>query len=111
MRLKWCTALFFTMLPSLAAIWAIMVLFEKPLLSIGFNLLLVIPSVLVANTPLWILYPYCYSDYTISCFLHDFTLKNSHIGSRLFPFLSCAVLTFILMFIIAVTCFGKKEMK
>lgn len=111
MRLKWCTALFFTMFPSLAAIWAIMVLFEKPLLSIGFNLLLVIFSVLVANTPLWILYPYCYSGYMVSCFLHDFTSKNSHIGSRLFPFLSCAVLTFILMLIIAVTRFGKKEMK
>ena len=54
---KWCVGLFLTMLPCLAAIWAITVLFEKPLLSVGLNLFLVIPGVLVANTPLWIAYP------------------------------------------------------
>ena len=56
---KWCVGLFLTMLPCLAAIWAITVLFEKPLLSVGLNLFLVIPGVLVANTPLWSAYPYC----------------------------------------------------
>ena len=55
--LKWCVGLFLTMLPCLAAMWAITVLFEKPLLSVGLNLLLVIPGILVANTPLWIAYP------------------------------------------------------
>lgn len=50
--LKWCLGLFLTMLPCIAAMWAITVLFEKPLLSVGLNLLLVIPGVLVANTPL-----------------------------------------------------------
>ena len=48
--LKWCVWLFLTMLPSLAVMWAITVLFEKPLFSVGANLLLVIPGVLVANT-------------------------------------------------------------
>ena len=32
----------------------------------GLNLLLIIPGVLVANTPLWIVYPYCYSGYAVS---------------------------------------------
>ena len=41
--LKWCLGLFLTMLPCIAAMWAITVLFEKPLLSVGLNLLLVIP--------------------------------------------------------------------
>lgn len=54
--LKWCIGLFLTMLPSLAAMWAVTVLFEKPLLSVGLNLLLVIPGILAANTPLWIIY-------------------------------------------------------
>ena len=36
--------LFLTMLPCIAAMWAITVLFEKPLLSVGLNLLLVIPG-------------------------------------------------------------------
>ena len=69
--------LFLTMLPCLAAMWAITVLFEKPLLSVGLNLLLVIPGILVANTPLWIAYPYCYSGYLVSCSLHDFTAETS----------------------------------
>lgn len=47
--LKWCIGLFLTMLPSVAMMWAITVLFEKPLLSVGLNLLLVIPGVLVAK--------------------------------------------------------------
>lgn len=54
---------YITMLPSVAIMWAITVLFEKLLLSVGLNLLLVIPGLLIANTPLWIAYPYCYSGY------------------------------------------------
>lgn len=109
--LKWCVGLFLTMLPSVATIWAITVLFEKPLLSVGLNLLLVIPSVLVANTPLWIIYPYCYSGYLVSCSLHDFTTKGASTGFNLFPFLPCAILIFVLVLIMAVIRFGKKEMR
>lgn len=99
------------MLPCTASMWALTVVFEKPLMSIGFNLLLVIPSVLVANTPLWVVYPYCYSGYLVSCSLHDFTAEGSDIAFLLIPFLPCAVLIFILMLTLAVTQFGKKEMR
>lgn len=109
--LKWCVGLFLTMLPCTAAMWAITVLFEKPLLSVGLNLLLVIPGVLVASTPLWIAYPYCYSGYLVSCSLHDFTAETSGAAFSLFPFLPCAVLMFGLAGALAVTQFGKKEMK
>ncbi len=107
--LKWCAGLFLTMLPSLAAMWAVTVLFEKPLLSVGVNLLLVIPGVLAASTPLWIIYPYCYSGYLVSCSLHDFTAETSDAAFSLFPFLPCAILIFALVFSLAVTQFGKKE--
>ena len=109
--LKWCAGLFFTMLPSVAPMWAITVLFEKPLLSVGLNLLLVIPGVLAANTPLWVLYPYCYSGYLVSCSLHDFTTKGVNAGFNLFPFLPCAILVFVLVLTVAVKQFGKKEMR
>ena len=109
--LKWCAGLFLTMLPALSAMWAVTVLFEKPLLSVGLNLLLVIPGVLVANTPLWIIYPYCYSGYLVSCFLHDFTAAGGSRGFSLFPFLPCALVIFALLLIAAVTRFGKKEMR
>ena len=109
--LKWCIGLFLTMLPCVAAMWAITVLFEKSLFSVGVNLLLVIPGVLVANTPLWIAYPYCYSGYLVSCSLHDFTAETSDAAFSLFPFLPCAVLVFALMMALAITQFGKKEMR
>ncbi len=91
--------------------WAITVLFEKPLFSVGLNLLLVIPGVLVANTPLWIAYPYCYSGYLVSCSLHEFTAASADTAFSLMPFLPCAVLAFVLVLALAVTQFGKKEMR
>ena len=94
---KWCVGLFLTMLPCLATMWAITVLFEKPLLSVGLNLLLVIPGVLVANMPVWIVYPYCYSGYLVSCSLHDFTTESISTGFDFFPFLPCAALVFVLV--------------
>ena len=109
--LKWCLGLFLTMLPCIAAMWAITVLFEKPLLSVGLNLLFVIPGVLVANTPLWIVYPYCYSGYLVSCSLHDFTAETSDAAFSMFPFLPGAIVVFGLFFALAVTQFGKKEMR
>ncbi|OPJ63806.1 ABC transporter permease [Clostridium oryzae] len=109
--IKWCTFLFLTMLPCMAVMWAITVLFEKPLLSVGLNLLLVIPGVLVANTPLWIVYPYCYSGYLVSCSLHDFTAASGNAVFSLIPFLPCAMLMFVVVLALAVTQFGKKEMR
>ena len=109
--LKWCIGLFLTMLPSLAAMWAITVLFEKPLLSVGLNLLLVIPGILAANTPLWIAYPYCYSGYLVSCSLHDFTAETSGAAFSLVPFLPCAIAVFAVLLVLSVTQFGKKEMR
>ena len=109
--MKWCAGLFLTMLPCLGAMWAVTVLFEKPLLSVGLNLLLVIPGVLVSNTPVWIAWPYCYSGYLVSCSLHDFTAGDNIRTFSLFPFLPAAILVFALALTIAVIQFGKKEMR
>lgn len=109
--LKESAGLFLTMLPGVAVMWAVTVLSDRLLLSVGLNLFLVIPSVLVANTPLWIAYPYCYSGYLVSCSLHDFTAGGVSIGFALFPFLPCAILIFALALIIAVSRFGKKDMR
>lgn len=109
--LKWSIDLFLTMLPSTAIMWAITVLFSKPLFSVGLNFLLVIPSVLMANTPLWIAYPYCYSGYLVSCSLYDFTTGGESTVFHLFPFLPCAMLIFTLGLAAAIKSFGKKEMR
>ncbi|MCM1156430.1 MAG: ABC transporter permease [Roseburia sp.] len=109
--LKWCVLLFLTMLPATACMWAISVLSEKALISVGLNLLLVIPGVLIANTPLWIVYPYCYSGYLVSCSLHDFTTAASDSAFAIFPFLPCAAMVFAGGLALAVIRFGKKEMR
>lgn len=93
----------------LAAMWAITVLFEKPLFSVGLNLLLVIPGILAANTPLWIAYPYCYSGYLVSCSLHDFTAEASSAAFSLMPFLPCAAAVFAALLTLSLTQFGKRE--
>lgn len=109
--LGWCAGLFLTMIPCLAAMWAITVIFEKPFFSIGLNLLLVIPGVLVANTPLWLIYPYCYSGYLVTASLHKFTTTGVETSFSLFPFLPVAIAVFGLFFALAITMFGKKEMR
>lgn len=106
-----CLKLFFTMLPATACMWAITVLFEKKIFSIGLNLLLVIPGVLVANTGAWVLYPYCYSGYLVSCSLHAFSTETDTMQFELFPFLPCALLVFAVAVGVAVWRFGKKEMR
>ena len=98
------------MLPGAATMWAITVLFDKPLLSVGLNLFLVIPGVLMANTPFWVAYPYCYSGYLVSCSLHDFTADGVNMGFELFPFCIYAALIFALALALAVTRFGKRHM-
>ncbi len=109
--LQWCCVLFVTMVPSLAGMWAITVLFEKPLASIGLNILLVIPGVLAANTPLWVVYPYCYSGYVVSRALHAAGAMGVGDGVALFPFVLCAFVISAVALWVAIMRFGKKEMR
>lgn len=107
--LKWCAGLFLTMLPSLSVMWMLTVLFEKPLLSVGLNLLLVIPGLLAGATPIWFLYPYCYSGYLVSRSLQAFTTEvTADTALQLFPFIPCAVLIFTLALFISASRFCKQ---
>lgn len=108
---KWCLGLFFTMLPCLAAMWAVTVLAGKPLISVGLNLLLAVPGLLLGATPVWYLYPYCYSGRLVSCALHDFTQEGTSAVFPLFPFLPCAALLFGALLALAVARYGKREMR
>ena len=109
--LTWTVKLFATMVPAIYCMWAINILFEKPLLSMGLNLFLIIPGVLVANTPLWLVYPYCYSGYVVSDALH--TVTTAGIGSTisLFPFIPCSVIISARALCFSIKCFGRKEMR
>lgn len=108
--LKWSGYLFLTSIPCVTFMWMITVLFEKPILSIGLNLLLIIPGVLVANTPLKIVYPYCYSGYLVSTELHILSTGAKDAVNSL-PFVICSFLLFAIALLITLNGFGKKEMK
>ncbi|MCR4568503.1 MAG: ABC transporter permease [Pseudobutyrivibrio sp.] len=107
--LSCCVKLFLTMLPVTAVMWAITTLFERPLLSIGLNFLLVIPGVLVANTGAWLCYPYCYSGYLVSCSLHEFTATAGNTPFQIFPFIAYAIVIFFGFLWISVKKFGYKR--
>ena len=109
--LKWSVYLFISALPCVAVMWLFNVIFSKVALSIGLNLFLVIPGVLVANTPLWVLYPYCYNGYLVSCEMHRLTEGATNIVFNSSAFLPCAILIFIMTLLISVAQFGKKEMQ
>lgn len=109
--LTWTLKLFTTMIPAISCMWAITILFEKPLLSMGLNLLLIIPGVLVANTPLWIVYPYCYSGYVVSNALHTVTTTDTGSTLSLFSFVPCAVIISAFAICVSVKYFGRKEMR
>lgn len=107
--LKWCLGLFLTMLPCVAVMWALTVVFEKPLISVGLNLLLVIPGLLAGATPVWFLYPYCYSGYLVSCSLHEFTANETDRTFQLFPFVLCAIALFVSALILSAKNSGKRK--
>lgn len=111
--LSWTAKLFFTTIPCISIMWAITVFFEKPLFSVGLNLLLIIPGVLVANTPIRFLYPYCYSGYVVSNALHTISSESMPKvnDSDLTFFILCGVILTSTSLYIAVTQFGRKEMK
>lgn len=109
--LKWCLYLFISMLPSLACIYFITLFFEKPSLAIGLNFLLVIPSVLIANTKLWLFYPYCYSGYLVSRSLHEFTQQTADSRFSYSAFLLYALAIFFILVLASVWAFGRKERK
>ena len=78
--------------------------------AMGLNLLLIIPGVLVANTPLWIVYPYCYSGYVVSNALHTVTATDTGSTLSLFPFIPCAVIISVFAICVSIKYFGRKEM-
>lgn len=106
-----CAGLFLAMIPSVALMWLITVLFNRPVLSIGINLLLVIPGVLVANTPLWIFYPYCYGGYLISTAMGDYQNGMGVSSLELFPFLPVAAGVGLAALGLSARCFGEKELR
>lgn len=108
--LSWGWKLFITMLPTLAVIWMLTILLKKTVFAVGLNLFLVIPGVLAANTPFWILYPYCYSGYLVSCALHDFMTGITNTAA--FPwslFLGVGTLVFCLSLFLACRFYGSGD--
>ena len=109
--LKWSACLFVLSLPSLTLMWMITIVFEKPVLSIGLNILLIIPSVVIVTTQYWALYPHSYSAYIVACELRRLYEGATSIVLDISIFLPCSILVFIIALVVSIIQFGKKEMK
>lgn len=107
----WCLGIFLTMLPCVAVMWAIIILFDKPLLSVGLNLLLVVPGILFANTSLWVAYPYCYSGYFVTSMMANYSIAGVGTVFLQVPFLVCAIVILAFAIWLSTIRFGKKEMR
>ncbi|MCI6157077.1 MAG: ABC transporter permease [Peptoniphilaceae bacterium] len=100
--------IFLSMIPTLALIWLLMTLFEKPLLSVGLNFLCVLPAILVANTPLRFCYPYCYSGYLVSNELH--LGAEGYSSGISWPFVLIAVFISAIAMSLSAELYGKTEL-
>jgi hypothetical protein len=109
--LKWSIYLFLSSITAASLMWMITVFFEKPIITIGLNMLLVIPAVFVASTPAWVAYPYCYSGRLVTSELHRVSMGVDKMPFDLFPLIPCAIAILILSIFISAVSFGKKEMK
>jgi len=108
--LTWSVILLVSSIPALAIMWMITTIIEKPILSMGLNILLVIPSILVANTPLWPAYPFCYSGVMVSAEMSRLTNGLSSLHVDISKLLLCAIPILLCSVLLTVWRFGKKEM-
>jgi lantibiotic transport system permease protein len=108
-----CAQMLIAMLPCLSFIWMITVLIEKPVASIGINLVLCIFGAIANGTPLRIIYPYCYTGMIISNAAHignnSLIESATHAGSFDAFLIPCAIIVFVVTFMITLRSFGKKE--
>ena len=109
--LKWSACLFVSSLPSLSLMWLFTIVFEKPVLSIGLNIILIIPSIVIVTTQYWALYPHSYSAYLMACELNRLYEGATNIVLDISIFLPCAVSIFAIALIVSIIQFGKREMK
>lgn len=107
---QWIGTLFLSSLPVLFVMWALTVVFEKKVVSIGLNFLLIIPGILVANTKAWFMYPYCYSGYMLTNALVNM-IKGTNLGIDVGLVLPTASVLSVVAIVLAIRYFGRTEMK
>lgn len=106
--MKSCAGLFAASLPGAAVLWAVTACIGRPLAAAGLELLLILPGVLAAATPLWPLWPTCYAGFLVSHALHDFTAAGPAGAFPLKTFLAWAVPVTLAAIALAAGRFGKR---
>ena len=108
--LKWSVILLISAIPGVSIMWMITTIIEKPILSMGLNLLLVIPAVLVGITSLWTVYPFCYSGVMVTIEMQRIGRGLASLDFDIYKLLLCAIPILICSVLITIWRFGKKEM-
>ncbi|MBZ9623152.1 ABC transporter permease [Clostridium sp. FP2] len=108
--LKWSAILMLSAIPEVTIMWMITTIIEKPILSMGLNLLFVIPAVLVGITTLWTAYPFCYSGVMVSIEMQRIAQGLTILDFDIYKLLLCAIPILISSVLITLWRFGKNEM-
>ena len=108
--LKWSVILLLSSIPSITIMWMITTIIEKPILSMGLNILFVIPAVLVGNTTLWTAYPFCYSGVMVTIEMQRIGKGLAFLNFGFYKLILCAISILVCSVLITVWRFGKKEM-
>ncbi|OZI13236.1 ABC transporter permease [Bacillaceae bacterium SAS-127] len=106
---KWSAILFFTAIPFTSCIWLLANVFNKALFTIGFSMFMIIGSIFMANTNVWMFYPFSYSGKLVTAELSRILNEVNYLNIEMYSFIPLAFCLTILFTYIATKRFGKKE--
>lgn len=98
-------------IPMIAFFWALSILIQTPIFSIGTGLASIVPSLLIMNTKIWYVYPMCYPFYIITSEYGRLAEDMSTWNVDLFPLLPIAVIFTLLCLTVSCAAFGRAERK
>lgn len=103
--------LYLAAIPMAAVFWALAVLIQTPVFSIGICLASLVPSVLLINTKIWFLYPMCYPFYILMTEYGKVSENIFTTSVELIPWIPAAIVITIIGLVLSCTFFGYNERK
>lgn len=101
--------LFLSAIPMITFFWFLSVCIQTPIFSVSIGLASIVPSVLIINTQIWVVYPMSYPFFIITSEYGKLAENLRTAQIELLPFIPAAILITIICFTISCLCFGKTE--
>lgn len=95
--------------PMLAFFWLLCVCIQTPVFSVGIGLASIVPSVLIINTKLWLIYPMSYPFFVIVAEYGKLATILETAQVELFPWIPVAIGITVICLAVSCLCFGRAE--